>query len=605
MFRRPWAAAWGFSPLAASMSVAVGALLLAAPAFAGPGYALDQVKPSFATAREVPRGIAIDQTSQQVYVTELVTDRFAGGPGQIEQFDANGNPTVHSPFATGGEDFFAGVAVNPVSHGIYAYQVQLVTAFGTFGTAEMNTFSSTGSPGISFTPSKSKAPQLAADAAGRVYLPNDSTSSVQIFSSTGTLEGAIPCTGCPGGAFVEPTSVAIDSSGNLYVVDLASGSRVVKFKPSGGSYAYDSLLQSGSGAAAVGVDPSSNDVFVGELSDDGYHIVAYDSGGTQFDDFGAGVLAVPPLGAVSGGQIAVNATTRKLYVADSGANKVWIFDRIASIPAPTASTDPATEVGQLEADLNSTVNPQGHGLTKCQFEYTTSADFGINAFANALTVPCAPKPVGSVATSVLTHLKGLTPTTEYSFRIVVASNGGSTSGTVRSFTTLPSLPPTAATGVASPITQTAASVAGTVNPRGGLISSCQFEYTIESSFQEHGFANASSVKCAENPSGATSKPVAAKLTSLTPATRYRFRVSATNNSGTVNAPDQSFTTLADTCQTNPSLCSPPEEDLPPPSTSPPSQPPATRPAKPLKCRKGFKKKKVHGKTRCVKLKKKR
>jgi hypothetical protein len=602
--RRNWALA--------ALAVGLVWLVPGEEALAAPGYELDPIKPSISTSSEVPRGVAIDQVSQMLYVTELTKSKTSGGAGQIEQFTSSGAPTANSPFRTGSQpDYFFGVAVNPVNQGIYAYQIEVKISVGSFGTAIMDTFSSTGAFGTSFTPSKSTAPQIAADASGKVYLPNDSTASVQVFTSTGTLTESIPCTGCSGGPFLEPISVALDSAGNMYVVDMANGGRVLKFKQSAGKYVYNSVLQTGRGAVAVGVDPSDNSVFVGDLSSE-YHVVAYNSSGVQVDDFGGGVLALPSK-AIAAGQIAVNATTRSVYVADSASNKVWIFDRVASIPAPTATTDPADQVGQLEANLNSTVNPLGHALTSCKFEYSEDADYQLHGFANATAAPCSLLPGGSQPVPVSAHLSGLTPTTKYQFRVTAASNGGGVEGAAREFTTLPALPPEATT--ASPaVTQTTAKLAGTVNPKGGLVSSCRFELVTRAGFEATGFGGAKTAQCApKTPSGTTASAVTASFVGLVAATDYRFRVVATTNAGTVETPAGSFATLADTCATKPALCPPPEEPTPAPTPSPtpaPTSPPAasTPPPppvvkKPLRCRKGFAKKRVRGKLKCVKLKK--
>lgn len=591
---------------AALLAVVISAVA-ASSARAGPGYALDPG--SIALATEFGHSIAIDQVSQNLYVTELTTDLSSGAHGQIEQFNSAGIPTANSPFVTGGSDYFAGVAVNPVTQGIYAAQVQLSTPQGPKGVSQINTFSSAGTPGTSFSPSKSTAPQIAADSAGRVYYPNDSTGTVQVFDSAGALKDSIACTGCPGGAFGKLTVVALDSAGSLYAVDIGQGGRVIKFKPSGGSFAYDSVLQSGEGAVAVGVDPSSNDIFVGDLDGSTYHVVAYDSSGAQFDDFGGGVVGGGPYGPETAGQIAANATTHKVYVSDPSAKKIWIFNRVASIPAPTAATAAASSLGQLEATLNASVNPKGHGLRDCHFEYTDHADFQLNGFANATSIPCSAKPYGSTSAVALARVDGLTPATDYDYRIAVTSNGGNAEGAAQAFETLPPLPPTATIGSASVITMTSATLAGTVNAHGGAVSDCHFEYTNETDFQKNGFASAVSKECLPYPDGTTNMPVSAKATPLTAGTSYRFRVVATNNSGTAEAADNTFGTQAETCATNPTLCPlPPPKETPagPALPAPIVQPlPTPTPAKPLKCRKGFRKKTVHGKAKCVKVKKRK
>jgi hypothetical protein len=591
-------------------AVATAALLVAtvaatvSSASAGPGYELDSGNPSINVSGEVRHGIAIDQTNQDIYVAVISEGLLAHKPGYVAQFNASGEPTQHSPFRTGGEDLFGGVAVNPATEDVYAYQTEVVTEFGNAGTPKMTTFSPSGVSGASFSLGRSRLPQIAADASGRIYFPNDIAGSVQVFTPSGELKETIRCTGCPGGAFAEPNSVAIDSAGNLYVTDLSGGGRAVKFKHSGGAYVYDSVLQSGEGAAAVGVDPSNNGVFVGDLTGGSYHIAAYNSSGVKFDDFGAGIIGSPPYGSYTAGQIAVNATTHKLYLTDPNASKVWIFKRIASVPAPTATTSPTSPSSQVEATLKATVNPLGHGITDCHFEYTDAADFSANGFANATSLGCTSTPSGSAPVQISRALPGLSPGATYDYRIVVAGYGGPAEGSAQAFTMLPPLAPDATTGSATEITKTTATLGGTVNAHGGPISNCHFEYTTSADFEVSGFTKATSINCLPKPSGTSNVSVSAKVASLTTGTSYRYRVLATNNSGATPGLDQPFATPAETCENTPALCPPPvvPPAVTPAPTAPPASPLPTAP-KPLKCHKGFKKKTVRGKPKCVKLKK--
>lgn len=573
-------------------------------AWAGSGYDLDSGKPSINVGGELPHGIAVDQVSQDLYVTVGSENLEARKPGYVAQFDATGEPTGDSPFRAGGEDLFAGVAVNPSTGDVYAYQTEIVTELGSGGTPKMTIFSPSGVAGASFSLGRSRAPQLAADASGRVYFPNDIAGSVQVFNSSGELKETILCTGCPGGAFVEPNSVAFNSAGNLYVTDLSGGGRVIKLKLSGGAYVYDSTLQSGEGAVAVAVDPSNDGVFVGELSGGGYHIAAYDSSGVKFDDFGAGLVGMPPYGSYAAGQLAVNATTHKLYLTDPNGRKVWIFKPTASVPSPTATTSPTSPSSQVEATLKATVNPFGHGITDCHFQYTGAADFAANGFANATSLPCTSNPSGSGPVQISKPLPGLSPGASYDYRIVVAGYGGTAEGSAQAFTTLPPLAPDVATGSATELTKTSATLGGTVNAHGGPISNCHFEYTTSADFEASGFTKATSINCLTKPNGTSNVAVSAKVVSLTAGTSYRYRVLATNNSGTTAGLDQPFATPAETCENTPALCPPPvvPPTLTPAPTAPPASPLPTAP-KPLKCHKGFKKKTVHGKPKCVKLRK--
>lgn len=594
--------------LIAALSAVVAMALAAPGAWAGPGYQLDSSDPTIPLAAEVPTGVAVDQSSQEIYVAELSKGLVNLIPGEIEQLEADGTPTGSSPFTTGGQDFFVAVAVNPLTQGIYAYQAEGKTPFGQKGSSRMNSFSSSGVLGASFVPTSSLATALAADSSGRVYFPNSSAHSVQVFSASGVLESTISCGACPGGDFSEPAAVAFDGAGKLYVVDRGSD-RVVKLAPSAGSYTYESTLQSGAGAAAIAVDSEDGDTLVGDVVGGRYHVVAYDSSGAELDDFGAGLLHASLVEAATG-QLAVNGTTHQVYLSDPGGKQLWVFERIASIPAPTAAVSAPSPVGQVEATLRATVNPKGHVLKSCHFEYTKHADFLANGYANAKSAAC-PALVGErESTAISAAVNGLTAGTAYDYRIQIGNHGGSAEAGPQAFETLPPLPPEVTTETAKTITKTTATLAASVNPKGGKVSNCHFEYIGEAAFLQAGFSGAASKNCAPTPTGNVSTAVTANVSALVAGTTYRFRVLATNNTGTATATDKAFSTVAETCAENAALCPPPgggSPSSPAPSTPAPVAPPtpsAPQP-KPPKCRKGFKKKRVHGKQKCVKIKKRR
>ena len=65
--------------------------------------------------------------------------------------------------------------------------------------------------------------------------------------------------------------------------------------------------------------------------------------------------------------------------------------------------------------------------------------------------------------------------TTYHFRISATNAGGTSKGSDETFKTLPNAP-TVVTKAASAITQTTATLNATVNPNGGEVSQCEFEY---------------------------------------------------------------------------------------------------------------------------------
>jgi hypothetical protein len=585
--------------LASAASGSFLALALFAPgAAASLGY--EPASPAtIAVQGEGPQGVAIDQGTQNIYVA-IPFKHFAFNPdqiefGQIEQLNSSGTPTAASPFKAGSENLFTGVAVNPVTHGVYAAEIFAETPIGVLGTARIDQFSASGTLGTQFasgTHSEESA-RIAADSAGDVFVPNAAAENVRMYSSAGSLLETISCGGCPGGALKEPASVALDSEDNLYVVDVASGGRVIKFTHPGGHYAYSSVLQSGKGAAAVAVDPSLGTVFVGDYPAGGYHIVAYDSSGTQFDDFGGDLFAGSHSGARGAGQIAVNATTHRLYASDPGANLLRVFERVTINP-PTVTTETATPVGQIEATVRATVNANFHATSDCHFEYVDDDAFMANGYTGASQANCSLLPDGSKNTVVVATLSSLAPTTTYHYRAVATNNAGSVVGGSQSFTTLPVTQATVTTEPASGITIAAAKLNGKVNPHGGTVTSCRIEYGLT---QLYG----SNVSCPTKVGPvSTTVSQSASVSGLQSSTIYHYRLAVTTNAGSVNGDDREFTTLSPP---------PPEEEPPAEPTNPgppplltPSTltPPATvNPHKKLVCRKGFRKRRVHGRLRCV------
>jgi hypothetical protein len=96
--------------------------------------------------------------------------------------------------------------------------------------------------------------------------------------------------------------------------------------------------------------------------------------------------------------------------------------------------------------------------------------------------------------------------------------------------------PTAITAAASAVTQTSATLNATVNPNGGTVSDCHFNYGTSITY-------GTSAPCSTLPGSGTSPvAVSAPLTGLSPNTTYHFQIVATNPSGTGEGADQTFTT---------------------------------------------------------------
>ena len=125
-------------------------------------------------------------------------------------------------------------------------------------------------------------------------------------------------------------------------------------------------------------------------------------------------------------------------------------------------------------------------------------------------------------------LTGLTPGTTYYDRVVATGAGGTTDGTIQSFTTLATS--TATTQAASSVTTTNATLNATVNPQGSA-TSVTFVYGIDSTLM----TGTTTTTAQPIGGGISAAAVNAPLTGLTPGTTYYDRVVATSAGGTTDA----------------------------------------------------------------------
>ncbi|MGO9921062.1 MAG: IPT/TIG domain-containing protein, partial [Isosphaeraceae bacterium] len=146
--------------------------------------------------------------------------------------------------------------------------------------------------------------------------------------------------------------------------------------------------------------------------------------------------------------------------------------------------------------------------------------------------------IGGAASEVkvlsATEVTAITPAGTGAQEVVIKDEGGS-STLGPTYTYLPA--PAVAPGTANSVKQTTATATATVNPNGGEVSECKFEYGTTISYGQ-------SASCATLPgSGSSPVEVTASLSGLTANTTYHFRISATNAGGTSKGSDETFKTL--------------------------------------------------------------
>src|SRR4051794_23684241 len=143
---------------------------------------------------------------------------------------------------------------------------------------------------------------------------------------------------------------------------------------------------------------------------------------------------------------------------------------VATAPAPSGTTDAATNVTETGATLHGTVNPHGGVVSDCHFDFGPTTGYG-------QTIACSTTPAGSSASAVSADLPGLAAATTYHYRLIVTSNAGTlTAGDAMFTTTTANPPPTGTTDVATNVGSRSATLNATVNPHNVSVSDCHFDY---------------------------------------------------------------------------------------------------------------------------------
>jgi hypothetical protein len=193
---------------------------------------------------------------------------------------------------------------------------------------------------------------------------------------------------------------------------------------------------------------------------------------------------------------------------------------------PTASTGNATAITPTSATLNGTVNPEGQATTY-YFEYGTTTSYGSQTATTAAGS-------GSADVKVSAKLASVAPNTTYHYRLVAGNSSGTTLGSDVSFKTPKPPPPVVATGHATAVTQTSATMNGTVNPE-GQATTYAFQYGTSTAYSNQ-------TPPASAGSGTKTMAVSAALGALVPNTTYHYRLAATSVNGTTFGHDISFIT---------------------------------------------------------------
>ncbi len=462
--------------LAVAVIVALGAGASPALAESHP-FANISFGPSSGTKFTNPNGIAINESTGDVYVADIATTNA------VYKFDANGTPVnfnfpVGSKEAPGNtlegadtpaESFsfptsaYGTPAAVTVDNACWNHQPRLAgAACEAFdpsngdlyvmdaGHGVIDKFSPTGeylSQITGFPPATGSAERellgLAVDASGTLHVDLsadvltgdggyttlvavdefDDSSSNHLIAQ---LEDARNVrTGVPSGNIPKAHGFAVSATGDDYLLYEPSCSCAVKF---GQKLEGLGRIDSGeSGDVAVAADVTTGHVYV----DDQSSIVEWDIGAMNGDtnlpesqEAEAVAARVSSFGAMqlssSAGQggLAVDGASGSIYVSNPADGKVYVFGS----DTPTVTTDTPSGITTTGATLNGTVNPRGAAVTACQFEYGLVDEFGRGAYDHS--VPCDRTPAGAGPAPVFAAIESLTPGLLYHFRLVAGNASG-------------------------------------------------------------------------------------------------------------------------------------------------------------------------------------
>ncbi len=449
-------------------------------------------------------GIAVNSTTHDVYV--------ADSSGKVAEFQADGTPIRTFGSLTEPTAIAVDNSSEPSQGSVYvSTNGNAIEKFSANGTAESG-WANGGKRTLS-----ANVATLGVSPSGELYVL-DTTNTFFRFDSTGIERETFLS---PRG--VSPFGMGVDSTGAYYQID---GEPEVTKVSAKGEQLADNITGSND-ATAIGADIVSDDVYV--TSGTGVPPTVNEYAGDcgtkclPTDTFGIGDLG-------RAGGIAVDSTTKQVFITDVEAGEVVVFSAPTLVPDVTlGSVTPRRFSATLSGEIGAAEGPNA----TCEFQYVSHADFAATGLANAQTLPCDPAGpfTGSGSQAVSAEATGLTLETEYLVRLIGHNSNGDSTTKLQPFTTL--APVVIEIEPASNFTANSIQANATITPEGSTIEECVFEYGKEFAFDQ-------TVPCAESSgeigTGDGPVPVHAAITGLEKATVYQYRLRAKDELGTTTSP---------------------------------------------------------------------
>jgi sugar lactone lactonase YvrE len=481
-----------------------------------------------------PEGIAVDQDSGNVYVTDRGNSRvnvYAGDGTFLRSF---GFDVVASGPGETGTGFEICVSANGdvCKAGVAGAGIGQIGGSGFIGAAGIALSNSDGNPNT-----------------GSVFLADQANSRVNAYALDGTSPssfGSAANFGTSG-----PVNLAVDSRGILYAEggDQTSNWIVARYdsqNANGGGVGFlgqisiPPLLTQAGGQVNAGleIDPDSDGV--GADSDVLYALRGLGStANSVVQQFGPlnspGLTTAPPAvdaihGSVAAAEFATglgfDAASGRLFASSSNVvngeppkSGVYVLDTAGG--APSASLDAVSDITVSGAKLHATVQPNGPPDVSYRIEYSTD---GANWTQEPRVLVGSQENPQSIEITFSPPGAGLQPSTLYHVRLSVEKVFTAPVITTElSFTTLADAPRVETIG--APVrTTTTAQLGARVNPR-GKATTFHFEYGDDGPCDANVCATSAPISVG---SGNVERLTSTEIVDLKPNTTYHYRVVAEN-----------------------------------------------------------------------------
>jgi hypothetical protein len=475
-----------------------------------------------------PQGVAVDQGTGNVYVYDV-------GAGAVYKFSAVGTP---EDFSALGSNEITGIG------GFYEEAAQEISVDSSNGPDKGDIYVANNKVVRIYAESGSFLGELsggemcgvAVDPSGEVYVgiyPETVRRYAPVTNPVTNVEETGSITGVR-----EVCNVAADSAGDVYAADY-----------SGGITKYDAQQFGSPSPTGISVDPrgrtlavgaGNSDVYIDELED----LAQYSPAGALLARLGDGGS-----NALTGSQgVAINTTSGTVGSGDvyvsSPSSTVDIY---TPVTVPTTNTDLPGSITGTTAVLHGDVEDPGSiaGGVGYYFSYNRGSSCVGPGSSESTPDDGGANATGSGDVHEETMISGLEVSTTYTVCFVTSSSGGEVFGQPQQLTTSAAASPGLESESASSVGASTATLQAQINPEKEETTCGVFQYLTESEFDASQYATPKTVACEPSSlgEGETGVSVEAGVAGLQPATRYHYRVLATNHTGTSTGTDQTFTTL--------------------------------------------------------------